>query len=221
MVVLSENDLTAPQSALSDLRAVLIDDHELVLDGLARLLERNRIHSVGMFVDSAHALDFLRGNPVDFVVVDLRLSGESGVSVLREVRALLPECRIAVLTSYNDPAAASDAVAAGANGFLLKSTLSGELGHRLRETAEGHLVVDAHVASAVLDPPRLLSKTELSVLRLVSDGLTNRDIGQRVYLSHYTVKDHLSKAMRKLGVSTRSEAVAKAVQQGLLETWKD
>src|SRR5207302_2599192 len=109
-------------------------------------------------------------------------------------------------TSYDDPAAARAAVRAGATGFLLKSTPSAELGRQLREIADGGLVVDARVAAAVLEPRRLLAPHEITVLRAVAEGLTNRAIGARLNVSHWTVKDHLTAAMRKLGASTRAEA---------------
>jgi len=207
----------AARPASAGLSAVLVDDHQLVLEGLSRVLGRHGMKVVGAFLDSSSALGFLEANPVDFAVVDLRLGGESGVQVVRQIRALRPRTRIAVLTSYDDQAAAAAAVRAGATGFLLKTTLSGDLGRQLREVADGNLVIDARVAAAVFEPQQLLNQTELTVLGLVAAGLTNREIGQRMHLSHYTVKDHLTKAMRKLGTSTRAETVAKAVQQGLLE----
>lgn len=196
--------------------AALIDDHQLVLEGLSRVLGRSGVRVVAAFLDRTSALRFLSVSPVDLVVVDLRLGEESGVPVVRQVRELRPQTRIAVLTSYADPVAARSAVQAGATGFLLKSTPSGELGPQLREVAEGHLVIDGTVATGVFEPGRSLSPTELTVLGLVAAGLTNRAIGDRMHLSHYTIKDHLRRAMRKLDASSRAETVVKAVQQGLL-----
>lgn len=208
---------TGIPAANPGLRAVLIDDHQLVLEGLGRVLQRQGMHIVATFLDGADACRFLRQAPVDFVVVDLRLGETSGIQVVREVRSSLPRSRIAVLTSYDDPVAAGEAVRAGATGFLLKTTLSSELGRQLRDVADGNLVVDARVASAVFEPRRLLSESELQTLALVAAGLTNREIGSKLHLSHHTIKDHLTKAMRKLGTNTRAETVAKAVQRGLLE----
>jgi DNA-binding NarL/FixJ family response regulator len=137
--------------------------------------------------------------------------------VVDVVHRMRPEIRIAVLTSFEDRAAASAAVHAGAGGFLLKDTPIDELARRLRGVATGTLVIDSRVAGAVLCPEqRLLSGHELSILELVAEGLTNREIGARVHLSHYTVKDYLTRIMRKLGTHSRAETVARAVQQGLL-----
>lgn len=200
-----------------EVRAILVDDHQLVLEGLSRVLGRHGMRVVGTFVDGPSALDFLADHPADLAVVDLRMGEESGVRVVSGIRQLCPGTRIAVLTSYDDRAAAASAVKAGATGFLLKSTLSAELSRQLANVASGTLVLDARVASAVFGPQDLLTGTELAVLGMVAEGLTNREAGQRMHLSHYTIKDHLTKAMRKLGTSTRAETVAKAVQQGLLE----
>jgi DNA-binding NarL/FixJ family response regulator len=210
----SEPELRAEARAIS---AVLIDDHQVVLEGLTRTLQRDGITVVGTFGDGDSAVAFLRTHPVDLVVVDLRLQNRSGLAVVDAVHRLQPDARIAVLTSFEDRAAASAAVHAGASGFLLKDTPVDELARRLRGVATGTLVIDSRVAGAVLRPEqRLLSGHELSILELVAEGMTNREIGARLHLSHYTVKDYLTRIMRKLGTRSRAETVARAVQQGLL-----
>ena len=196
--------------------AVLVDDHQLVLDGLGNALRRRGMAVAGSFLDGQSAMDYLEKNSVDFLVVDLRLGSGSGITVVAGARRIQPLLKIAVLTSFEDMGGAVEAVRAGATGYLLKDTPSDELGSQLRAVAEGHLVLDSRVASAVLEPARLLSGQELMVLELVARGLTNKEIGARVHLSHYTIKDYLSKMMRKLGTSTRAETVIVAVQQGLL-----
>ncbi|MGH3466752.1 MAG: response regulator transcription factor [Thermocrispum sp.] len=197
-------------------RAVLVDDHQLVLDGLSRALTRQGMSVLGTFVDGHSALRFLGCHVVDFLVVDLRLRDESGISVVTETHRRHPDIKIAVLTSFDDGGAASSAVRAGATGYLLKDTLTSELSRQLHDVACGHLVIDSRVASAVLAPQQLLSDQEMLVLKLVSEGLTNKEIGARLHLSHYTVKDYLSRIMRKLGTSTRAETVAKAGERSLL-----
>jgi DNA-binding NarL/FixJ family response regulator len=189
----------------------------VVLEGLTRTLERDGMTVLGAFADGDSAVAFLREHPVDLVVVDLRLQNRSGLAVVDAVHRMAPETRIAVLTSFEDRAAASAAVHSGAGGFLLKDTPVDELARRLRGVATGTLIIDARVAGAVLRPEqRLLSGHELSILELVAEGLTNREIGARLHLSHYTVKDYLTRIMRKLGARSRAETVARAVQQGLL-----
>lgn len=197
--------------------AVLIDDHQVVLEGLTRTLQRDGMDVVGAFTDGDAATEFLRTRPVDLVVVDLRLQNRSGLALVDTIHQMHPDIKIAVLTSFEDRAAASAAVHAGANGFLIKDTPIDELARRLRGVATGTLVIDSRVAGAVLRPEhRLLSGHELSILELVAEGMTNREIGARLHLSHYTVKDYLTRIMRKLGTRSRAETVARAVQQGLL-----
>lgn len=211
----------AAPPATRELTAVLVDDHQLVLEGLGNALRRQGMSVVGSFLDRESTVEFLAERAVDFLVVDLRLGGESGIAVVGAARRCQPLLKIAVLTSFDDLGAAADAVRAGATGYLLKDTPSEELGAQLRAVADGHLVLDSRVASAVLEPARLLSEQELVVLELVARGLTNKEIGSQLHLSHYTIKDYLSKTMRKLGTGTRAETVITAVQQGLLNPAAD
>jgi two-component system response regulator DevR len=196
--------------------AVLVDDHQLVLDGLSQVLHKQGVTVLRTFLKGQFAVDFLDSRAVDLLVVDLRLPDVSGLSVVREVHRRHPRTKIAMLTSSDDLGAAAAAVRAGATGYFLKDTLPAGLGRQLRDVAEGNLVIDSRVAAAVLRPQELLTKQELAVLDLVADGLTNREIGARLHLSHHTIKDHLTKTMRKLGTSTRAETVAKAAARNLL-----
>ena len=197
---------------------VLIDDHELMLDGLRRALERAGWTVSGAFTDPEQALRFLAGTAVDVVVVDLRLGRHSGLTVVEAVRALGLSTSVAVLTSYADSAAASEALRAGARGFLLKDTGSAQLVDRLRAVAAGDVVVDGRVAQTLGAGPEeeVLTAQEIAILGAVARGLTNRQIGAELYLSHYTVKEYLARVMRKLGTRRRAETVVRAVELGLL-----
>lgn len=204
------------------LTAVLVDDHELVLEGLQRALARDAIDVVGAFLDGDSALGFLAGEMahtrLDLVVVDLRLGGRSGISLVEDVIRLRPGARVAMLTSFEDRVAAVAAVQAGVKGFFLKDSSCGELSAGLRRVAQGHLVIDSRLAQAVLggDPNCRFTEHELSIVSLVADGMTNRQIGEELHLSSYTVKEYLSRVMRKLGTATRAETVVRAVREGLL-----
>ena len=197
---------------------VLIDDHELVLDGLRRALERAGWTVSAAFTDPEQALRFLAGTTVDVVVVDLRLGRHSGLTVVEAVRALGLSTSVAVLTSYADSAAASEALRVGARGFLLKDTGSAQLVDRLRAVAAGDVVVDGRVAQTLGSGPEeeVLTAQEIAILGAVARGLTNRQIGAELYLSHYTVKEYLARVMRKLGTRRRAETVVRAVEMGLL-----
>lgn len=203
------------------LSAVLVDDHELVLEGLQRALARDAIDVVGAFLDGDGALEFLETAAharLDLVVVDLRLGGHSGIGLVEDVLRLRPDVRVAMLTSFEDRVAAVAAVQSGVKGFFLKDSSCGELSAGLRRVAEGHLVIDSRLAQAVLggDPNYRFTEHELSIVALVADGMTNRQIGEELHLSSYTVKEYLSRVMRKLGTATRAETVVRAVREGLL-----
>lgn len=199
-------------------RVVLVDDHQIVLEGLARSLHRAGFNVLGAFLDPAEACAFIDDEKVDLLVIDLRLGELSGVDFVKLVHRRHPTVRIAVLTSFEDNSAAAAAVRAGARGFLVKDTLAGELAERLRSIAEGNLVIDSRVAAAVLEPDvPPLAGHEAAILELVAGGLTNRQIGAELHLSPYTVKDYLTRTMRRLGTTTRAETVVRAVQEGLLD----
>ncbi|HEY2190872.1 MAG TPA: response regulator transcription factor [Actinomycetospora sp.] len=196
---------------------VLVDDHELVLDGLRRALERAGWTVSGAFTDPEPALRHLASTDVDVVVVDLSLGRHSGLTVVEAVRTLGSRASVAVLTSYADRSAASDALRAGARGFLLKDTGSAELVARLGAVAAGDVVVDGRVAQALgASEDGALTVQEIAILGAVARGLTNRQIGAELYLSHYTVKEYLARVMRKLGTRRRAETVVRAVELGLL-----
>lgn len=202
---------------------VLVDDHEIVLEGLERALTREAIEVVAAFRDDESTLRFLGDGSraaaqVDLAVVDLRLGGRSGVDLVKEVLRGRPDVRIAMLTSFEDRTAATAAVRAGARGFFLKDSLCGELCAGLRRVAAGHLVIDARLADAVREDkePKQFTGHELAILRLVAEGLSNRQIGDELHLSRYTVKEYLSRTMRKLGTGTRAETVVRAAREGLL-----
>jgi DNA-binding NarL/FixJ family response regulator len=212
---------TTPETAAGPRRVapsvVLVDDHELVLDGLRRALERAGWTVSGAFTDPESALRHLASTEVDVVVVDLRLGRHSGLTVVEAVRALGVSTSVAVLTSYADSSAASEAIRAGARGFLLKDTGSAELVERLRAVAAGDVVVDGRVAQTLgVAEEEVLTAQEVAIVGAVARGLTNRQIGAELYLSHYTVKEYLARVMRKLGTRRRAETVVRAVELGLL-----
>jgi DNA-binding NarL/FixJ family response regulator len=196
---------------------VLVDDHQIVLEGLGRLLSAGGFEVVAAIVDPDEALAAVRRFTPKLCVIDLRLGGTSGVSLTAAVRAASPSTAVAILTSFDDGAAAREAVEAGATGFLIKDLSRQDLCDQLRNVASGSLVIDRRVASAVMQPsPTQLTPRERSVLRLLADGKTNRAIAADLHVSPHTVKDHVSRLMRKLGASTRTELVAMGLRSGQL-----
>lgn len=199
--------------------AVLIDDHELVLDGLRWALENDGWTIAGAFTTPEPAIQQLARKAADVVVIDLAIGEKSGLTVLKALRGLGKGGAPVVLTDAVDAVAATEALQIGAKGFLLKDSPTQEIVSRLRAAAGGDTVVDGRVASALAtertkDTP--LTDQETTILSSVAEGMTNRQIGAAMYLSHYTVKEHLARVMRKLGTHRRAETVARAAELGLL-----
>ena len=199
-------------------RALIVDDHDIVLEGLRRALEREGISVVGATGDVDEAVQVARREQPDLCLVDLRLGPDSGLEAIPRLLDAAPGARVAMLTSFPEGRSARAAIEAGATGFIVKDTPVPELCRQLRAVVGGSLVLDQRVAAAVVRGGGVtLTAQERSVLILVAEGLTNREIGSRLYLSAHTVKEYLANVMRRLGTHTRAQTVAKAIQAGLID----
>jgi DNA-binding NarL/FixJ family response regulator len=205
------------------IRVFLIDDHEVVREGLRRMLAQCRdMTVVGDAESGESALILLPEIEVDVVVLDLSLPGAQGLDVLRELVALADPPRVLVLTVHDDPDLVRACLRSGAQGYVLKHTSRSELATAIRSVAGGDCFLGADVKDLVIGSESapaqqpVLSDRELEVLRLMATGLTNVEIGKRLYLSSDTVKSHLGNIYRKLGVDGRPAAVAAALRQRLL-----
>ncbi|GHK05054.1 response regulator [Streptomyces sp. NPDC003753] len=207
------------------IRVFLLDDHEVVRRGLADLLEAEPDISVVGDADTVeHAL--ARGPAVqpDVAVLDVRLPDGDGITVCRELRSHMPELACLMLTSFDDEDALLDAIMAGASGYVLKQIRGSDLVSAVRTVASGQSMLDPATTARLMhslraDPaeqpalsPELasLSPRERDILALIGDGLTNREIGKRLYLSEKTVKNHISRLLAKLGVQRRVQAAVLA-----------
>ncbi|AGS67985.1 response regulator [Streptomyces collinus] len=207
------------------IRVFLLDDHEVVRRGLAELLDTEPdITVVGDADTAAHAL--VRGPALrpHVAVLDVRLPDGDGISVCRELRDRMPELACLMLTSFDDEEALLDAIMAGASGYVLKQIKGSDLVSAVRTVASGQSMLDpattarlmrslrAEPARAPSVPTELadLSPRERDILTLIGDGLTNREIGKRLYLSEKTVKNHISRLLTKLGVQRRVQAAVLA-----------
>lgn len=200
----------------------LVDDHEVVREGLRRMLERcPDIDVVGEAGTSREALAGVAATRPDVVLLDLSLRGEQGLDVLDALRRQDAPPAVLILTVHDDEELVRRAARGGARGYVLKHTSLGELAAAIRRVAAGGTSYDQEVVGALLgDDARsdvALTPRELDVLRLLAAGLTNRDIGARLFLSPETVKTHLQSLYRKLGAEGRAHAVAVALRRGYLE----
>jgi DNA-binding NarL/FixJ family response regulator len=209
------------------IRIFLLDDHELVRRGIRDLLwTEDDMVVVGQAATGAEALELIPQTKPDVAVLDVRL-GESpdepnGIEVCREIRSEHPEVACVMLTSFADDEALFASIMAGASGYVLKQISGSELTTAIRRVAAGESLLDPAVTARVLerlrhpqpepDPLADLTGQERKILSLISEGLTNRQIAEQMYLAEKTVKNYVSHLLAKLGMARRSEAAAYAAR---------
>jgi two-component system, NarL family, response regulator DevR len=207
----------------SPIRVFMLDDHEVVRRGVADVLSSDPdITVVGEAKNAAEAMSRVPALRPDVAVLDVRLPDGDGVTVCRDLRALLPELGVVMLTSYSDDEALFQAIMAGAAGYLLKQILGQDLVTAVRTVAAGGSLLDPTATSAVLarmrratepaGPLAALSDQERTVLELIGEGLTNRQIGERMFLAEKTVKNYVSHLLGKLGMARRTQAAILATE---------
>ncbi|MFE3521043.1 response regulator [Streptomyces sp. NPDC059161] len=209
------------------IRVFLLDDHEVVRRGVHDLLDAEPdIDVVGEAGTSELALTRAPALRPDVAVLDIRLPDGDGITVCRELRSRMPELACLMLTSFDDDDALLDAIMAGAAGYVLKLIKGSDLIEAVRTVASGQSMLDpattARLMSTLRGPdkdsthedPRLagLSERERRILDLIGEGMTNRQIGHRLYLSEKTVKNHVSRLLAKLGVERRIQAAVLATR---------
>jgi len=201
----------------------LLDDHEVVRRGVRDLLEAEPdITVVGEAGTASSALARIPALRPDVAVLDVRLPDGDGVSVCREIRSRMPEVACLMLTSFGDDEALFDAIMAGAAGYVLKQIRGTDLVGAVRTVASGQSMLDPRAASQLMarlrdqsarqDPLAGLSAQERRILELIGEGLTNRQIGERMFLAEKTVKNYVSALFAKLGMERRTQAAAYAVR---------
>lgn len=201
-------------------RVFLVDDHEIVRRGIAQLVDAETdLDVVGEAGDIAEALRRIEATAPDVAVLDVRLPDGSGVDLCREVRSRHPHIACLMLTAYDDDEALRSAALAGASGYVLKDIRSAALVDAIRASAAGRTVQSAQAlrtaaqaaaapvtGSAPASPDADLTYRERQVLDLIADGLTNREIGERLGLAEKTVKNYVSGLLAKLGMVRRTQA---------------
>jgi DNA-binding NarL/FixJ family response regulator len=211
-------------------RVVLVDDHEMVLEGLKAMLARfaGRVRVVGTAASAEEAQKLVTALTPDVVLCDVRLRGSSGLDLCRRLTQQHPQCRVLLLSVYDDEQYLYQALRVGAAGYLLKRVGGEELVRSVEQVHEGETVVDTTMAGRVAaSAARLhsgefwpgarlgLSQRESEVLGFIVAGLSNRAIASRLVIGDETVKSHARAIYRKLGVSDRAGAVAAALREGV------
>ncbi len=203
-------------------RVFLLDDHEVVRCGLRELLEsEDDLEVVGEAGTADEALRRIRATRPDVAVLDVRLPDGDGVEVCRDIRTEHPETACLMLTSFADDEALFSAIMAGAAGYVLKQVRGTDLVDGIRRVGAGESLLDPSLTTRVLErlrrPPvtdelALLTDQERKVLDLIAEGMTNRQIGEQLFLAEKTVKNYVSNLLAKLGMSRRTEAAALAAR---------
>ncbi len=211
-------------------RIIIVDDHEVVRIGLRSLLEQYPQYEVVAEASNAkESVSQVDAYEPDIVLMDIRLPGKSGIEACEEIKQKHPEVKVIMLTSYAEDDMLFSAIKAGASGYVLKQIDSEGLVKSLEAVARGEASLDPAVTQRVFQEVRRavreeeaasfvdLSQQEKMVLKLVSEGKTNREIAQSLYLGEGTVRNYVSSILSKLGVSNRAEAAAYAVEHNLKE----
>lgn len=214
---------TDPAPASEPISIFLLDDHEVVRRGLKAMLEaENDLRVVGEASTAAEALARIPAVRPRVAVLDVRLPDGDGVSVCREIRSILPDTACLMLTSFDDDNALFDAIMAGAAGYVLKQIHDTDLVSAVRALSRGESLLDSRTTARMMtrlreqttddDPVARLTDQERRVLDLIGDGLTNRQIGQQLFLAEKTVKNYVSSLLTKLGMQRRTQAAVLAAR---------
>ena len=208
---------------MSTIKVFLLDDHEVVRRGLRELLESTGdievVGESGLAVEATARIPALRP---DVAILDGRLPDGSGIDVCRDVRSVDPSINALILTSYDDDEALFAAILAGASGYVLKQINGHDLIDTVHRVAAGQSLIDPALTARVLDrvrngapsQPELadLTEREREILGLIAEGMTNRQIGERLFLAEKTVKNYVSSLLAKLGLERRTQAAVLAAR---------
>src|SRR3954463_4181081 len=210
-------------------RLVLVDDHEMVIEGLKAMLAafEDRVQVVGQAVGAERALSVIEDLDPDIVLCDVRMQGSSGLDLCLELRERDPKRKVVLLSVYDDEQYLFQAMRVGASGYLLKGINSDELVRQLEYVQDGSTAIDAGLAARAVDTAARLQRDEFwpgarngltqresEILSFVVTGLSNRGIATRLVIGDETVKSHLKSIYRKLDVSDRTAAAATALREG-------
>jgi DNA-binding NarL/FixJ family response regulator len=210
------------------IRVVVVDDHDLFRGGIVRLLREHGIDVVGEAALAAPAIELARELVPDVVLIDLNMPGISGIEAVQRLHAAAPLVRALVLTVVADERAVTDALLAGASGYLLKDAPIAQIVEGIKATTRGESLISPRIASHLVrrirQPPTTQADTdaadltprEMEILELIARGMDNPEIAHTLFLSQHTVKNHVSSILVKLQVHNRVQAAVRAVRRGLV-----
>lgn len=210
------------------MRVLIADDHHVVRQGTRLFLESMGVKVIGEASDGREAVVMTRDLQPDVVIMDIRMPELTGIEATRRIRHENRDVRLLVLTAHDNASYVQALLEAGADGYVLKTAHLTELYKALSEVAAGRSAFDEVVINRAADlaedsfmPVESLTDRELEVLTMAAKGLTNKQMGESLFISDRTVQGHLQNIYRKLGVTTRTEAVTKGLANGMIVLEKD
>lgn len=208
-------------------RVLVVDDHALIREGLIKILSvEPGITVVGEAANGWEAVEFVRRQPVDVVLLDISMPEMNGIEACREIKRLRPETAVVALTIHDEEEYLFEMIRAGISGYVLKDMSADKLVETIYGVARGESFVPPRLTAKVFQefsrlaarkPPDGLTEREVEVLRLVAAGASNREIASKLFISEKTVKNHLSNIFQKIGVTDRTQAALYAIKQRLVE----
>lgn len=204
-------------------KILIAEDHTLVAEGLEVMLSMaDELELLGVVETGDSAVERVLADAVDVVLMDVKLGeGTDGITATRRIKELAPQTKVLILTMFTDPGTVAEAVKAGADGYLSKSSSRDAVLQAIRDVADGKSVLDPAVTQGVFGTlsgsgQAVLSERELSVLQELTYGKSTREVAESLHLSEETIKTHLKRIFKKLEVRDRAEAVAEAFRRGLV-----
>lgn len=202
------------------IRLLIVDDHPIVRFGLKALLDmQDDFEVVGAAGSGQEALSFLKKEPVDVILVDLRMQRMSGIEILKKIKEDTPQSRSIVLSSFEYDEEIYDAIKAGAQGYIHKESRSEDILNAIRTVYGGERAFPRRIVERLSSNQLTagLSPRERAILELVSRGFTNKEVAKTLKLSQFTIRNHMNRITEKLEVSDRTEAIFVAIQTGIIK----
>jgi DNA-binding NarL/FixJ family response regulator len=209
-----------PDLRSAPIRILIVDDHPVVVAGLTSMLSTQAgLEVVGSASSGEEAMEMLRANPADLLLLDLRMPGMNGIETLHAIKRNKIDVRAIILTSYETDEDIYRAVQAGAQGYLLKDAPQSDMIVAIRAVHAGKRFFPRHIAARLAERMMRTNLTarELEVLNMLARGLTNKEIGNALNISGNTVRNHVNSITEKLEVSDRTEAATTAIHRGIIE----
>ncbi|MGA0239011.1 MAG: response regulator [Acidimicrobiales bacterium] len=209
------------------IRLMLADDHRLLRESLSRSMGEHGFEVVGEARNGLEALELARNIHPDVVLMDVSMPEMDGVEACRQINAEMPEIKVVMLTMHADQHVLTNAIRAGACGYLVKDCSTEEIASAVQMAASGETALSPQLAASMLDEvrklgttqireERLVSRREEEVLQLIADGCSTSEVAERMYISQKTVKNHLASIYQKLEARDRTQAVLQAVRLGIV-----